>query len=220
MQLEIFFDILCPWCYIGKRRLDAALEGFTHRKETHVVWRSMELAPDEGREPGPTAAEAMTEWMDPAAVQARIALIQREGAAVGLTLDLTKARPVSTFDAHRLVHLADRGGRADALLEHLYRAYHVEGRNIAAPGTLTELADAAGLDHTEVGTVLKTDAYAGRVAGDRQRAAALGIRGVPSLSIDGRPAFSGVQPVAALRAELDGAHPPAAEGTPRAVVEG
>lgn len=158
--------------------------------------------------------------MDPAAVQARIALIQREGAAVGLPLDLTKARPVSTFDARRLVHLADRGGRADALLEHLYRAYHVEGRNIADPGTLTELAGAAGLDQTEVGAVLKTDAYAGRVAGDRQRATVLGVRGVPSLSIDGRPAFSGVRPVAALRAELDGARPPAAEATPRAVVEG
>ncbi|WP_028476079.1 DsbA family oxidoreductase [Nocardia sp. CNY236] len=207
MQLEIFFDILCPWCYIGKRRLDAALEGFAHRDRVRIVWRSLELAPDEGREPGPTAAEEMAEWMDPGAVPARVALIQREGAEVGLTLDLMKARPVSTYDAHRVIHLADREGRAGPMAEQLYRAYHTEGSNIADPRALTELAVTAGLDPTKVGAVLRSDDYANTVVHDRQRAAALGVTGVPSLSIDGRPAFSGVQSAAALRAVLDRARP-------------
>ncbi|MFI7704017.1 DsbA family protein [Nonomuraea sp. NPDC049480] len=120
MKVEIYADVLCPWCYIGKRRMSAALEQVTDRENVQIVWRGFELAPEEGRVPGPTAAEAMAGWWGDQA-PARIALIQALGAAEGLELNLHLARPVSTFDAHRLCHLAAARGRADQVMERLLR---------------------------------------------------------------------------------------------------
>ncbi|REE97385.1 DsbA family oxidoreductase [Thermomonospora umbrina] len=192
MKVEVFADVLCPWCYIGKRRLEAAAEGL------EVVWRSFELAPGEGRVPGPTAAEAMAGWYGDQA-PARIARIQALGAAEGLELNLHLARPVNTFDAHRLRHLAADRGRADQMMERLLRAYHSEGLNVADPQVLRRLGGDAGLDDDEVRVVLAGAAYADDVREDERRAAEYGVTGVPSLVIDGGPPVSGVQPAADLR---------------------
>jgi predicted DsbA family dithiol-disulfide isomerase len=105
MKVEVFADVLCPWCFIGKRRLATALAQVADRDQVEVVWRSYELAPEQGRVPGPTAAETMAQWWGER-TPARIAHIQAVGSADGLELNLHAARPVSTFDAHRVIHLA------------------------------------------------------------------------------------------------------------------
>ncbi|MEU6797477.1 DsbA family oxidoreductase [Nonomuraea wenchangensis] len=209
MKLEIYADVLCPWCYIGKRRLTAALAQQPGRDSIKVVWRAYELAPDEGRTPGPTAAEAMAGWWGEQA-PARIARIRSLGAAEGLELNLHLARPVNTFDAHRLVKLAADRGRADQMMELLLHAYHTEGDNVADAQVLRRLGGEAGLDVGEVCDVLDGDDYADEVRADRRRAAERRVTGVPSLVIDGRPPVSGVQPVAdlqgLLRNEATGSH--------------
>lgn len=201
MKLEMYADVLCPWCYIGKRRLTAALAGQPGRDSIEIVWRGYELAPDESRTPGPTAAEAMTGWWGEQA-PVRIARIRSLGAAEGLELNLHLARPVNTFDAHRLVKLAADHGRADHMMELLLHAYHTGGDNVADPRVLQRLGGEAGLDTGDVRAVLDGDDYAGDVHADRRRAAEHGVTSVPSLVIDGRPPVPGVQPVADLRVLL------------------
>ncbi|TXK35775.1 DsbA family protein [Nonomuraea sp. C10] len=197
MKLEIYADVLCPWCYIGKRRLTAALAQHSGRARVEVAWRSYELAPEAERTPGPTAAEAMAEWWGEQA-PARVEHIRSLGAAEGLELNLHLARPVNTFDAHRLVKLATDRGRADEMMELLLHAYHTEGLNVADVQVLRRLGDQAGLDGDEVRAVLAGDGYADEVRADRRRAAEHGVTGVPSLVVDGRPPVPGVQPVADL----------------------
>lgn len=202
MKVEIYADVLCPWCYIGKRRMSAALEQVADRDKVQIVWRGFELAPGEGRIPGPTAAEAMAGWWGDQA-PARIALIQALGAAEGLELNLHLARPVSTFDAHRLCHLAAARGRADQVMERLLRAYHTEGLNVADPRVLRRLGGEAGLADADVHALLTGDGYTEQVRADRRRAAEYGVTGVPSLVIDGGPPVSGVQSPAELRRLLE-----------------
>lgn len=202
MKIEIYSDVLCPWCYIGKRRLSTALEQITKRNKVQIVWRSFELAPEEGRIPGPTAAEAMAGWWGDQ-TQARIAHIQALGAAEGLELNLHLARPVNTFDAHRLCHLAAAHDRTDQMMERLLRAYHTEGLNVADPQVLQRLGGEAGLPDAEIRALLASGDYAEQVRADRRRAAEHGVTGVPSLVIDGRPPVSGVQPPAELRQLLN-----------------
>ncbi|TMR96279.1 DsbA family oxidoreductase [Nonomuraea basaltis] len=202
MKLEIYADVLCPWCYIGKRRLTAALANLADHDSVEIAWRSYELAPEEGRIPGPTAAEAMAGWWGEQA-PARIARIRSLGAAEGLELNLHLTRPVNTFDAHRLCKLAADHGRADQMMELLLHAYHTEGINVADPQLLQRLGGEAGLNTDEVRAVLAGDDYADQVRADRRRAAELGVTGVPSLVIDGRPPVSGVQPVADLHRLLE-----------------
>ncbi|MFI0405648.1 DsbA family protein [Actinomadura sp. 3N508] len=206
MKLEIYADVLCPWCYIGKRRLTAALARQPSGTDIDIVWRAYELAPDEGRTPGPTAAEAMAGWWGEQA-PARIARIRSLGAAEGLELNLHLARPVNTFDAHRLVKLAADHGRADQMMESLLRAYHTEGCDVADAQVLRRLGGEAGLDTGEIRAVLDGDDYADEVRADRRRAVEHGVTGVPSLVIGGRPPVPGVQPVADLQALLREARP-------------
>ncbi|GAA4975654.1 DsbA family oxidoreductase [Actinoplanes utahensis] len=178
--------------------LTAALDLVTDRRRVQVVIRSYELAPGESRNPGPTAAEAMTGWWGDQA-GARKATIESLGAAEGLSINLHRARPVNTFDAHRLCHLAADRDRADEMLEQLLRAYHTDGLNIADPQVLQRLGGAAGLADTEVHAVLVGDDYAEDVRADRRRGVEHGVTGVPTLVIDGGPPVSVIQPVAQLR---------------------
>ncbi|RJL34546.1 DsbA family oxidoreductase [Bailinhaonella thermotolerans] len=198
MRIEAYIDVMCPWCYIGKRRLETALAELPGRERVEVVWRSLELAPDSDRTPGPTAAEAMVRWRG-AAAPARVALIHETGAAEGLEIDLRKSRPVNTFDAHRLIKLGADAGRADETLEVLYRAYHSEGLDIADHGVLTALAAEAGLPAADARAMLAGEAYGDAVRADESRARALGVQGVPTLVIGDAPPTGGVQPPATLR---------------------
>ncbi|MFI6980940.1 DsbA family protein [Embleya sp. NPDC050154] len=209
MKVEIYGDVLCPWCFIGKRRVEAAVRGLPEGGPlVGIIWRSRELAPDAGRVPGPTAAEAMVTWWGDRAAE-RIEHIRAEGRLEGLELNLHLARPVSTFDAHRLVYLAAEHNLADPVVESLFNAYHTEGRNIADPEVLAYLGTTAGLPGSDVRRLLHGDAYTREVRADEARATALGITGVPSVVIDGRSPTSGIQPPARLRALLEEAMPAA-----------
>ncbi|RSM91804.1 DsbA family oxidoreductase [Kibdelosporangium aridum] len=191
MKVEIYADVICPWCYIGKRRVEAA----TART---VTWRSFQLDPEAPRTPGETAAKLMSQWWGDQASQ-RVAHIKAVGSQDNLELNLEIARPVNTFDAHRILHLAKDHGRQDEAWETMLRAYHTEGRDIADPETLTELGIKAGLPKTDLQDLLNSDTHAQTVKDDNAEARERGVTGVPSLVVgDGKPT-SAVRPVADLR---------------------
>lgn len=198
--MEIWSDVVCPWCYIGKRRLEAALDRFEHRDAVELRWRSFELDPSapavrEGHYVGRLAAKygvAVDE------AQAMIDRMTATAAGVGLDVRFDIARPGNTFDAHRLLHLAAERGVQGALKERLFAATFTEGEPIADRHALVRLAPSVGLDADEVRSVLASDAYAEDVREDERRAAAYGIRGVPFFVVDGTYGVSGAQAPEAL----------------------
>ncbi|GAA4668319.1 protein disulfide isomerase FrnE [Streptomyces chumphonensis] len=203
MDIDLHFDVLCPWCYIGERRIAAAIESFSHREAVRLVRRAYELAPDQSASPGVTAAGAMEHWMSPADVPARIALIRSQGADEGIELNLHLSRPVNTFDAHRLVQLGEARGRGSEVVEALFQAYHTDAVNVADPDVLAERGVRAGLDVTEVWRLLDGDEYAERVRSDEALAAARGVRSVPSVCVDGARPVSVVKKPGDLLLELE-----------------
>ena len=194
--VEIWSDVVCPWCYIGKRRFERALAGFEHRDEVEVRWRSLELDPSAS-----TAGErdyvthlAGKYGIARADAEAKIDQVTAAAAAEGLAYHLDRARPTGTFDAHRLLHLAGaRGGQA-ALQERLMAAYCGEGRHLGDRETLVELAVEAGLDADEARAVVEGDAYGDAVRADEATGSALGLTGVPFFAVDRRLAAAGAHP--------------------------
>ena len=198
VEVDVYVDVLCPWSYIGKRRLETALAGMAEPERVRLRWRSFELSPDEDRSPGLTAAAAMTKWWGDQAA-ARVERIHALARAEGLGIDLHRARPVNTFDAHRLYHVGAEHGLGDAVLERLLRAYLCEGLNVSDPRVLERLGAEAGLDPARVRDMLAGHAYADRVRADERGARERGVTGVPTLVLDGGPPVSAVQPPARLR---------------------
>ena len=197
MHVEIWSDIACPWCYVGKRRFEAALAGFEGREDVEVTWRSFELDPGA---PRVRAVDAATHLADKYGTSREQAEAMHEnlaqlGAQDGLELRFDRVRGGNTFDAHRLVHHAAGHGRQDAMLERLMRAYFTEGGAIGEPATLERLATEAGVDAAEV---IAGDAYADAVRADERTAAALGITAVPFFVVDRRLAVAGAQPADVL----------------------
>ncbi|MDH4987889.1 DsbA family oxidoreductase [Aminobacter anthyllidis] len=195
MQIEIHADVLCPWSYIAKRRLEAAsaLAG----TPVTTVWRSFELSPEGGPMPGDSAADMIRQWRGDAA-EARINEIMSLGAAEGIRLDLENARPVNSFNAHRLVHLGAAVGKADAVMERLLRAYHSEAQNIANLGVLDRLGREAGLEPSAVAELLVGKDFADAVRADKRLAVERGISGVPVMVLAGAAPTSAVKPVEEL----------------------
>jgi len=197
VHVEIWSDIACPWCYVGKRRFEAALAGFEGREDVEVTWRSFELDPGA---PRVRAVDAATHLADKYGTSREQAEAMHEnlaqlGAQDGLELRFDRVRGGNTFDAHRLVHHAAGHGRQDAMLERLMRAYFTEGGAIGEPATLERLATEAGVDAAEV---IAGDAYADAVRDDERTAAALGITAVPFFVVDRRLAVAGAQPADVL----------------------
>lgn len=205
MDVEIWSDINCPWCYIGKRRLEAALSSFEHAGEVNLTWRSFELDPHAPAEsPGNGAALLSQKYGVPLErareMEHNVAQI---AAADGLEYDLERARIGSSFDAHRLVHLADRHGLQDAMKERLFRARFSEGRLVSDLETLVQLGSEVGLDAAEVRAMLAGDDFANDVRDDEATAHALGISGVPMFVVDRAYGMSGAQPADQLLALLE-----------------
>ncbi len=213
MKVEIWSDVVCPWCYIGKRRLEAALARFAHRDQVEVVWRAFELDPSAPAVRGGEYVERLAAkyGMRVPEAQAMIDRMVAAGAADGVEMRFDRARPGNTFAAHRLLHLALDRGVQDALQERLLAATFTEGAVIGDAEVLAGLAVEAGLDADEVRTVLDGDAYADDVRADERRAAALGITAVPFFVIDEAYGVSGAQPAEVLLSVLeqvwDEAHP-------------
>ena len=200
MQVEIWSDVVCPWCYVGKRRFERALAGFAHRDEVQVVWRSFELDPSAPAErTGGYADDLAGKYGVPVAqAQSMLDTMTATAAQDGLELRFDTARPGSTFDAHRLLHLAAERGVQDAVEERLMRATFTEGEPVGDADTLVRLVAEVGLDADEARAVLASDRYAEQVRGDQQQARAYGITGVPFFVVDGRYGLSGAQPAEAI----------------------
>ena len=209
MKVEIWSDVVCPWCYIGKRRFEDALARFPHRDRVEVVWRSFELDPHaesvRAAGQGPDHAEVLASKYRMTRVQAEAAIdnVTRAAAAEGLDFHLDASLRSNTFDAHRVVHLAAARGVQDAVKERLMRAYFCEGEPVGDRDTLVRLAAGAGLAAADVEEVLYTDEHAGAVRADEAEARTLGITGVPFFVVDRTYGVSGAQPADQLLAVLE-----------------
>ncbi|WP_017571010.1 DsbA family oxidoreductase [Nocardiopsis halotolerans] len=199
MRMDIWSDVICPWCYIGKRRLEAALDDFEHADRVTVVWRAFQLDPSLAAQPGPSAVEVMAgPGGDHARVRARFAEISRIGAEDGLELRLGSAHPVNTFDAHRLSAWARELDQQDAMVERLLHGYHTRNLNIADHTVLADLASEAGLDRDEALGVLGEGRYTDDVRTDLAEARTVGARGVPTFALNGRKFHHGPPEVGPL----------------------
>ena len=195
MDVEIWSDVMCPFCYIGKRKFENALSQFPQRDRVNVVWKSFQLNPDLTTEPGKNINQYLAEvkgWsLDEAkSMNDRVTAMASE---VGLTYDFDRAVVANSFDAHRLIQLAKQHGLGDAAEERLFRAYFTEGRDTSDHATLLELGTEIGLEETAVRDVLSSNQFADAVQRDVYEAQQVGARGVPFFVLDRRYAVSGAQ---------------------------
>jgi predicted DsbA family dithiol-disulfide isomerase len=205
MTVEIWSDVVCPWCYVGKRRFEQALAGFPGADAVDVVFRSFELDPGAPAEVTGDYAERLAAKYGTTLDKARgmLATMTDAGAEDGLDLRFDLARGGSTFDAHRLLHLAAEQGLQAELKERLMRATFTEGAPIGHRPTLVALAAEVGLDAAEAEQVLASGRYADEVRSDEAQARAYGITGVPFFVVDAKFGVSGAQPADVLRQVLD-----------------
>lgn len=210
MKVEIWSDVVCPWCYVGKRRFEAALARFAHRDDVELVWRSFELDP--AAPPSPEQGGGYAERLAAkyggglARAQSMIDGMTATAAAEGLDFRFDRARPGRTFDAHRLLHLALERGVQDDVKEALDRATFTDGLRVSDPESLVAVGAAAGLDGDEARAVLASDRYADAVRADLAQARAYGISAVPFFVVDGRYGVAGAQPADVLLEVLETAH--------------
>ncbi len=222
MRIEVWSDVVCPWCYIGKRRLEAALERFEHRDQVEVVWRSFQLDPSvpEGETHAllPVLAAKYGRSLDEA--RAMVRHVEETAAGEGLEYHLADGTGGNTLLAHELLHLAAERGVQDVVKERLLHAYFTEARSVFDVDSLAALAVETGLDEAEVRAALGDHRYRPAVLEDVRTARALGATGVPFFVVDRRYGAAGAQPADLLlqlleRAWAD-AHPlvtvPAADG--------
>jgi predicted DsbA family dithiol-disulfide isomerase len=205
MQVEIWSDIVCPWCYLGKRRFEQALTAFPHRDHVDVVYRSFELDPSAARDVTTPTIELLAGRYGMTVHQAEDAQQQMEQRAAqdGLTFHMDGLRSGNTRDAHRLVQLAGQRERQAELVERLHRAYFTEQASVFEHASLTELAVDVGLDRDEVTAVLAGEAYDDAVDADEAMARSLGATGVPFFVIDRQYGISGAQPAQTIAEVLD-----------------
>jgi predicted DsbA family dithiol-disulfide isomerase len=194
MDVEIWSDIACPWCYVGKRRFEAALEEFEGRDDVELTWRSFELDPHAPAERERSGAEHLAEKYGMTVEEARARQQQLRDLAAGDGLDMRQdlSRGGNTFDGHRVLQLAAEHGLQSEMKERLMRAYHTEGELISDRATLARLADEVGVPGAA--EMLASDRFAAEVRDDEETANAIGIHAVPTFVVDRRIAVAGAQP--------------------------
>jgi predicted DsbA family dithiol-disulfide isomerase len=225
VKIEIWSDVVCPWCYIGKRRFEAALARFPQADQVEVEWKSFEL------DPGARSAEAAADGANDdyaqrlarkygttvGGAQSMLDNMTAAAAAEGLDFHFERAVASNTFDAHQVIHLGLERGIQDAVKERLLRAYFTEGEPIGDRETLVRLGAEAGLDAGEVRTALAEQRYAEAVRADEAQAAAFGISGVPFFVLERKYGVNGAQPADQLLEVLQQAwaeaHPLSMVGT-------
>lgn len=207
LRIDIWSDIACPWCYVGKRRFEAALATFPHAANVEIVWRSFELDPSAPAipDPEPSYTDRLAKKFRTSRAQAEVMLqrMTETAAEAGLEFHFERTRGGNTFDAHRLLHLAHEQGVQGALKERLFRAYFTEGHAIGDREVLVQLAGEAGLDAALAREVLASERFTTEVRQDQALARELGITGVPFFVLAGRLGVSGAQPSEVLRGALD-----------------
>ena len=197
MKVEIWSDVMCPFCYIGKRRFEDALEHFEHKDEIEIEWKSFQLNPDLKTDTSLNIDQYLADkkgWTLDYAKQLNGQVTQM-AAEVGLTYNFDKAVVANSFNAHRFSHLAKKHGLGIEAEELLFKAYFTEGKNIDDNTVLIELGKTIGLDETEVKQTLESDAFADEVKHDMIEAQQLGVQGVPFFVMNNKYAVSGAQVV-------------------------
>lgn len=195
MKVDIWSDVRCPFCYIGKRKFENALEKFPHKNEIEVNWHSFELDPSLETNTGVSAIEHISEIKGISKVQAEgmhehVINVAKE---IGLDFDFEKSVVANSFNAHRLIQFAKTKGLANDAEEALFKAHFVEGKNIDDDETLIETGVSIGLDGNEVKKILTSDAFAKEVKQDEMQAQSIGINGVPFFVLNNKYAVSGAQ---------------------------
>ncbi|HEX2678638.1 MAG TPA: DsbA family oxidoreductase [Polyangiales bacterium] len=218
LRIDVWSDVACPWCYLGKRRLESALRDFEHAADTVVTWHAFQLDPSAPavRDSSLSHHERLAKKYGMSVERAR-ALNDRLCAlaeAEGLTFDFEHIRSGNTFDAHRVLRLARERGKQNAVKERLLHAYFCEGQALGDHATLQRLAEEAGLDASEVSELLASDLYAREVREDQAAAQQLAVDGVPFFVIGGRYALAGAQPAELLLKVLREAWNDRPEGEP------
>jgi predicted DsbA family dithiol-disulfide isomerase len=208
LRIDIWSDVVCPWCYIGKRRLETALSRFEHADEVEVHWHSFQLDPSHAEGHRQPVFETLAKKVGAplAQVRAMTGQVTELAAAEGLKYDLERAVSVNTLDAHRLSHLAAAHGLGDQMHDRLLRAHLGEGEIVDDPDTLVRLGAEVGVPEDEIRRMLNGDAYADAVQEDIREARRIGASGVPFFVINRAYGLSGAQPVDTFLSALRTAH--------------
>jgi predicted DsbA family dithiol-disulfide isomerase len=204
MKVEIWSDVMCPFCYIGKRRFENALQHFAHKDEIEIEWKSFQLNPDMVTDPNINIDQYLADVKGFSIDRARQlnAQVTQMAAEAGLTHNFDKAVVANSFNAHRYSHLAKKHGLGIEAEEQLFKAYFTDGKNIDDLDTLAGLGKELGLDANEVKQTLKGNDYADDVKHDIAQAQYYGIQGVPFFVLDNKYAVSGAQAVSVFEETL------------------
>ncbi|WP_025763847.1 DsbA family oxidoreductase [Dyadobacter tibetensis] len=195
MKVEIWSDVMCPFCYIGKRKFEKALKDFEHKDLVEIEWKSFQLNPAMKTEPGRSINDYLAEvkgWSPEYAAEVSDH-VTGIAAEVGLEYHMDKAVVASSFDAHRFVQYAKTMGKGDEAEEQLFKAYFTDGKNTGDLETLVSLGANVGLESEAVRAVLESDDFAEAVRMDAYEAHQVGARGVPFFVLDRKFAVSGAQ---------------------------
>lgn len=196
MKVEIWSDYVCPFCYIGKRRFEAALQQFAHNDEIEVIYKSFELDPNARRDGNPDVHEMLAGKYGMTRDQAiaNTNQLTQQAKTVGLDFHMEQAIQTNTFDAHRLSHYAASKGFGKQMTERLLKAHFTDSLHLGKHEVLAEMAAEVELDRADALRMLESDEFAGEVRADEEEARELGVRGVPFFVIDRKYAVSGAQP--------------------------
>ncbi len=208
MVVEVWSDVMCPFCYIGKEKFETALAQFGHKDEVEIRWKSFQLDPDVKADDVKDYALflAQKKGLSKEQVKGMFANVTNIAAAVGLTLDFDKAIVANSFDAHRLTHLATKYGKKADAKTALFAAHFTEGKDIASHAVLLDIAITLGLEKTEVENMLKSDLYTKDVNQEIEEAAQLGVNSVPFFVINRKYAVSGAQDPSVFLGALEKAY--------------
>jgi predicted DsbA family dithiol-disulfide isomerase len=198
MIIDVWSDVVCPWCFIGKRRLEKALEQFEHKDEITVRHRAFELAPDATQTMPTSKLLAEKYRISPADVKAMQANVCAIADGEGLCYNLEESLSGNTFDAHRLLLWAATLGKQDALLEAMYSNYFEKSLPLFSHPDLCAVAQSVGLASVDVMNILESDQFKTEAISDRELATQLGATGVPFFVVDMKYAISGAQPLEAF----------------------
>ncbi|MGG3888829.1 DsbA family oxidoreductase [Metabacillus fastidiosus] len=197
MKIEVWSDFACPFCYIGKRRLEEALMNFPHKNEVDILFKSFELDPNASLDTELSINEILAKkyGMSIEKAKAMNASVGQQAAAVGLTFEFDNMKPTNTFNAHRLAKLAESKGKGKEMIERLLKAYFTNSEHIGNHDVLLKIAEEIGLSREDVKSILDSDDFAEHVRADETEAREIGVQGVPFFVINRKYAISGAQPV-------------------------
>ncbi|KPQ09373.1 MAG: putative dithiol-disulfide isomerase involved in polyketide biosynthesis [Algoriphagus marincola HL-49] len=196
MKIEIWSDVVCPFCYIGKRKLEKALDKFPLKDQVEIEWKSFQLNPEEKTNPSINTLEHLAQskgWsMDQTKeITSNVVEMAKEH---GLEFDFEKAKVANTKNAHRLIHFAKKQGKGGEMKERLLKAYFSDGENVDDPNTLIKLGAEIGLNESEIKSMLASNQFDDAVDQDIYESRLIGVRGVPFFVLDRKFGISGAQP--------------------------